>query len=127
MGRAVHDVRGLTREVEGGVGKTGSGQRVGYDDGALWPQHPDQGVHSCRVDVYTVGDQFAAHPIGLGKRGEGAGGAMQQRSHGVETVGDVCNTKFDGLFGLLVGGIGMAHAHGNASVNKATNHGQGAR
>src|SRR5205823_12605295 len=106
MSGAVDDPRGLSREIESSVMQAGTRQRIRNDNSSLRPQQFDQRVHGPWMDMHAISDQFSIHFMCPSQRGEWARSAMEQGSHGIETVGDMCDAQFYSFLRLLIGCIG---------------------
>src|SRR6266567_1876553 len=94
-------------------------------------------VASCRpapasASVMTIvrsgpSDQFSIHFMCPSQCGKRARSAMEQGSHGIETVGDMRDAQFYGFLRLLIRCIGMTHTDGDASIYQTANHCRGSR
>jgi hypothetical protein len=87
------------------VGQARGWLRIGNDGRALRSECANEDAHRGWYDVVSVSDQFTDGVVDLDERPDRAGGTVQERRHGVETVRHQTGTSLEGTPGLLIGGV----------------------
>src|SRR5207244_9185548 len=83
---------------------------VGNQQHAVLTLGARQQTDGCRVNMYTVGDDFSKNSV-VGKNGaENSGIALGKWAHRIEGMDGIANSGFRRGLGLVPGGVGMAHA-----------------
>ncbi len=96
-------------------------QGISNDDGALRTEQASENAQHRRMQVYAIRDDLALHRRRQRDRPHRPGVAVVQWGHRVATMGGMRGAKLNGLQRLLVAGVGVANAHGDASRDQAAN------